>query len=73
MLSQLREASAHGAVFRLERYDCSDALTTANLNLILNALALIQEPSTAPEPGTLSILAAALGGFGFILARRKTA
>jgi len=50
-----------------------DALTTANLNLILNALALIQQPSPAPEPGTVSILAAALGGFGFILARRKAA
>lgn len=49
------------------------ALTTANLNLILNTLASIQQPSPAPEPGTLSILAAVVGGFGFILARRKAA
>jgi hypothetical protein len=50
-----------------------DALTTSNLNLILNTLALVQEPSTAPEPGTLSILAVALAGFGFTFVCRKTA
>jgi hypothetical protein len=50
-----------------------DALTTSNLNLILNTLALIAPPPNVPEPGTLSILAAALVGFGFAFARRTTA
>lgn len=51
-----------------------DPVAGADLNLILNALALASvAPPPVPEPGTLSILAAALVGFGFAFARRTTA
>src|SRR5262249_22609183 len=44
-------------------------LTTANLDLILNALALIEAPTPVPEPGTIAILAAGLVGLAFVRRR----